>query len=327
MGVYPVCLLASRAAWWVRCWLGCGVGAYLIASAALAATPVTLVTYRAAESALDRRNDYTIAVLKLALDKTRDEYGDYLLQPSLPMNTARARQALLTNSYENFIVKFSYDPELERAGLKRGGFEPDLDITSYRICFTRRTLLPELSQIGSLQALRPFSHGQGSGWQDVTILRHNGFAVQEVGQYESLFKMVASGRFDLFCRGINEAMPELQSHQSLPQLALDSHLLLYYPLPRFFYTNARHSALLQRVDRGLEQAFVDGDLQKLWLSFYADGIRAAQLDKRQLLVLQNPGLEALADSRRISYDPFSQQFRWRLFATPRKPTVTSAPEE
>ena len=162
MGVHPVCLLASRAAWWVRCWLGCGVGAYLIASAALAATPVTLVTYRAAESALDRRNDYTIAVLKLALDKTRDEYGDYLLQPSLPMNTARARQALLTNSYENFIVKFSYDPELERAGLKRGGFEPDLDITSYRICFTRRTLLPELSQIGSLPALRPFSHGQGS---------------------------------------------------------------------------------------------------------------------------------------------------------------------
>ena len=130
MGVHPVCLLASRAAWWVRCWLGCGVGAYLIASAALAATPVTLVTYCAAESALDRRNDYTIAVLKLALDKTRDEYGDYLLQPSLPMNTARARQALLTNSYENFIVKFSYDPELERAGLKRGGFEPDLDITS-----------------------------------------------------------------------------------------------------------------------------------------------------------------------------------------------------
>ena len=326
MDEHPVCQLVNRtgrAAWIVGCWLG----PYLVAGSASAATPVTVVTYRAAESALDRRNDYTIAVLKLALDKTRDEYGDYVLQPSLPMNTARARQALLTNSYANFIVKFSYDLELERAGLKRGGFEPDLDITSYRICFTRRTLLPRLQQIDSVQALRPFSHGQGSGWQDVTILRHNGFAVQEVGQYESLFKMVASGRFDLFCRGVNEAMPELQSHQNLQELALDSHLLLYYPLPRFFYTNARHSALLQRVDRGLEQAFVDGDLQKLWLNFYTNSISAAKLDQRQLLVLQNPGLEALANSRRISYDPFSQQFRWLLFATQRQPTVTSAPEE
>lgn len=326
MGVRPVCQFVSRAgraAWIVGCW----IAPCLVAGSVPAATPVTVVTYRAAESALDRRNDYTIAVLKLALDKTRDEYGDYVLQPSLPMNTARARQALLNNSYENFIVKFSYDQGLERAGLVRGGFEPDLDITSYRICFTRRTLLPELSQIGSLQALRPFSHGQGSGWQDVTILRYNGFAVQEVGQYESLFKMVASGRFDLFCRGINEAMLEQQSHPEINELALDSHLLLYYPLPRFFYTNSRYSALLKRVDRGLEQAFVDGDLQKLWLSFYADSIHAAQVDRRHLLVLQNPGLEALGNSRRISYDPFSHQFRWLLFATPRKPTVTSTPEE
>lgn len=55
--------------------------------------------------------------------------------------------------------------------------------------------------------------------------------------------------------------------------------------------------------------------------------RAAQLDQRQLLVLENRGLEALANSRRISHDSFSQQFRWLLFATQRKATVPSAPEE
>ena len=50
-------------------------------SEAMAATEVA---YRAAESRLDRRNDYTFtfAVLRLALEQTCQEYGDFVMHPA-----------------------------------------------------------------------------------------------------------------------------------------------------------------------------------------------------------------------------------------------------
>ncbi len=47
------------------------------------------------------------------------------------------------------------------------------------------------------------------------ILRENGFQVREVSEYESLFKMVAGKRFDLFCRGTNELLSEWETHKSI----------------------------------------------------------------------------------------------------------------
>ena len=54
---------------------------FLPLSEAMAATEVT---YRTAESRLDRRNDYTFtfAVLRLALEQTRREYGDFVMRPA-----------------------------------------------------------------------------------------------------------------------------------------------------------------------------------------------------------------------------------------------------
>ena len=54
---------------------------FLPLSEAMAATEVA---YRAAESRLDRRNDYTFtfAVLRLALEQTCQEYGDFVMHPA-----------------------------------------------------------------------------------------------------------------------------------------------------------------------------------------------------------------------------------------------------
>ncbi len=48
------------------------------------------------------------------------------------------------------------------------------------------------------------------------ILQRAGFKVQEVEGYEQLFKMVARGRFALFCRGINELPQEKLNHRDVP---------------------------------------------------------------------------------------------------------------
>ncbi|MEZ7861384.1 MAG: hypothetical protein QMB40_03215 [Aeromonadaceae bacterium] len=52
---------------------------FLPLSEAMAATQVA---YRAAESRLDRRHDYTFAVLRLALEQTCQEYGDFVMRPA-----------------------------------------------------------------------------------------------------------------------------------------------------------------------------------------------------------------------------------------------------
>ena len=66
------------------------------------------------------------------------------------MNTSRAMQELVKGSYPNFIIKMSYSPEYEHSGALRGSYELDLGVTGYRVCFTRKALLPELARQKSL---------------------------------------------------------------------------------------------------------------------------------------------------------------------------------
>ncbi|MCD8547996.1 MAG: hypothetical protein LRY38_06140 [Aeromonadaceae bacterium] len=288
---------------------GCCLRLLLLWCLAPACQAVTLFTYRPGETASDVRTAFTTALLELALEKTRPQYGDFQLVSAPAMNTARALAELKKGSQPNFMLKMSYDPKLEASGLLRSKLDVDLDIIGYRACFTRTSLLPSLAQVHNLTQLQQFSHGQGSGWVDSQILAANGFKVVTVGQYESLFRMVATGRFDLFCRGINELQGEWQAHRQLAGLAVEPSLLLYYPLPRFFYANPRDAAGLQRVEEGVRLALADGSLQHLWLSHYGPSVTFAQPAQRRLFRLHNPLLPPdLLPAEQPRFDPLLGDF-------------------
>lgn len=254
---------------------------------------VTTFVYRSAETLHDTRNGYDMALLRLALEKTRDVYGEFELLPSPVMNTTRVLKALQQGTYPNFIIKMSYSPEYEHQGLLRGGYELDLGIVGYRVCYTRRALLPQLASRTTLAAWQLLSYGQGTGWMDVDILRANEFLVAEVPNYKNLFPMTAMGRFDLFCRGINEIPDELAEIKRYPEIVLEPMMMLYYDLPRFFYANPRDSAGLERVEKGIRLAAADGSLQQLWLHFNQPGIDYVHPAQRQLFRLKNPLLKDL----------------------------------
>ncbi len=253
-------------------------------------------TLRSPESAADVRGRYTQQLLLLALEKTRPEFGDYAVSFTPPMNTARAIAALKKHHYDNFIAKLSYDPLLEQAGLTRGQTDIDLDITGYRVCFTRKALLPELAKITSLESLRRFTHGQGQGWADVQILKANGFTVRENSEYENLFKMAAAGSVDLFCRGVTEVADEMRAHGDIPDLVIEPELLLYYPLPRYLYVNNMDKTALRRIEKGIDLARQDGSWMRLWLENYADSLELVNIAHRRRLVLENPLLQGLAQT-------------------------------
>lgn len=271
----------------------------------LASTKETLFTYRAAESESDARFNYDTSLLRLALENTIDSDGPYRLVPSPIMNFARARIYVEKNQLPNFIVKYSYQHDFKNRNMSFVPFPVDLGIVGLRVCFAHPEVVNQLAQVDNIQDLQRFTHGQGIGWTDSEILRHNGFDVTMTTQYESLFLMVANRRFDLFCRGANELLEEFTMHRHIENLSYDKAITISYPLPRFFYTNSANTEALDRIHRGLMTAYNNGSLQELWLKHYKASVDFAQLDRRKVFAIENPFVDGLDfDYSRFFYNPF-----------------------
>ena len=266
-------------------------------------TAETVVTVRAPESPTDKRYDYDNAVIKLALDKTVAKYGTYRIALSPVLSYAQATDALFNNSLNNFVMKASYDQNFsQHAAFVE--FPVDLGIVGYRVCFTSQANKERVAQVQTLDDLKQLTHGQGTGWADVEILRQNGFTVREVSHYQSLFLLTAHGSFDLFCRGTNELLPEYEEFKKFPDLTYNETFSLAYPLPRFFFTAKENQELIKRLDEGIKMAYADGSLQQLWLSNYQDSINFVRLDKRKIFYIDNPLLKGLSDNyKKYMYKP------------------------
>ncbi|VXA87731.1 ABC-type amino acid transport substrate-binding protein [Aeromonas veronii] len=285
------------------------LAAALLCMLSLTGQAATRFTHISPESERDPRTTYDRELLRLALDKTRDQFGDYLLEPAPPMTKARERLSMQLDSYPNLFVMDSYSSTREDLGLAYVRFPIHLGIVSYRICFVSPQQKAAVSKVTDLKGLRQFTFGQGKGWLDVDILRYAGMEVVEVEGYEKLFKMVARGRFDLFCRGVSELRSEQLTHKEMTDLLVDDALLIYYPLPRVFYTNPNNREALKRVERGLQLAWQDGSLQALWRKSFGSAIAFAKLSQRRLLRLDNPFLDGISfDYRPYFYNPQTDRF-------------------
>lgn len=282
--------------------LQAALGWLLCSTVAAAELQVTLTS---PQTGLDPRTSYNGLVLALALDKTRAEYGDYRLEITPFMNTARAIQETRKGRFPNQILMTSFQNRLLAEGLDYARFPVDYGVTGYRICFVSPQASAAVGKAGNLGELRKFTIGQGTGWADSEILRFNGFTVYEAGQQESLFLMVAAGRFDLFCRGINELEPELNRYkQDIGALEYDRSMALSYPLPRFFFASKHNRALLERITRGLQIAHQDGSLRKLWLAQFGSALRFANLKQRRIFELKTPNIDLIDfDYRKYYFDP------------------------
>ncbi|MFQ2343711.1 hypothetical protein ACK317_16295 [Aeromonas dhakensis] len=268
-----------------------------------------IVTYVSPESDRDLRSLYGQQLLQLALEKTRDSFGDYELRPAPSMSRTRLRQVLQYNLYPNLLAIDSFPRPEGSHDLDYVRFPVDLGILGYRICFVSPKQQQAVARVRTLSDLQQFIHGQGRGWQDADILRAAGFKVQEVDGYERLFKLVVRGRVDLFCRGANELLSELDTHKDLGPLMVDQHLALYYPFVHLFYSHKENQRALRRIRAGLQLAWQDGSLQALWLKTYQPALAFARLDQRQLFRLDNPLLQGLDfDYHPYLYDPLTQRF-------------------
>lgn len=278
----------------------------LLFSSAVSAEMVVSLT--APISAADTPQLYTHALTKLALEKTRAQYGDFRIQ-AIPVATrSRSLANLSNNVFSNTLIETTYDEKLTEAGrLTFINFPIDGGIVGYRVCFVNPAIKDEVKKISSLEQLQKYRFGQGAGWSDSIILRHNGFKVSEFSSYEGLFKMVAAGRIDFFCRGANEIISEQRMFSKIKNLMVDDNFLLAYSLPRFFYLNSANTLLNERMNAGLTMAYEDGSFARLWREYYKPDIDALKLHQRILFHLENPLLKNIpADYQRYVIDPFDR---------------------
>ncbi len=235
---------------------------------------------------------YEKELIRQALERTREEYGDYSLELDRQLRSQERLAREITNGEGLHILNgpgWSFTPSEEDAidtriipiPLAKG-------LLGYRQCIIRRDNRKKFDEIDSEAELKQFTMGLGQGWLDNSILRHNGFKVIEAPDLNKLYYMLKRRRFDCLPLGIGEAKGSLAEHDQNGELMIAENLLLFYPLPVYMQVGGKNSPLAQRMEQGLTELLQDGTLDRLFHAHYQDEIQQMQSPEIRVFRLENP---------------------------------------
>lgn len=287
-------------------WLALALGLAALPAATPAGEPMTYV-YHAPESALDQRYLYHWEILRTALERTRGRWGPFRMVESEPMTERRQRFELESASGKLTVMYLSTVPELEER-LIPVRIPVDKDLGGYCVLLVRREDRHRFEGVRSVSDLRRFKIGLGYGWIDVDILRANGFEVVTGSSYEGLFEMLVHRRFDAFLRAATEVLDEVAQHRAaLPDLFIEESLVLFYPLPMYFWFPRTDEGrrLAARAEEGMREMIADGTFDAIFDRYQRRKIEGLRLKQRRILRIENPflGPETPLADRRLWFDP------------------------
>lgn len=263
------------------------------AGLALAAEPMRYI-HPPPESGADVRMNYYWELLQAALEETTPKWGPYQISMSPKVISAARAELLLAASSDVTITVRTTSTEREKT-LLAVMIPLDKGLTGYRLFLTKTNTQARLSQVRTLQDLKQFSIGQGINWIDADILRNAGLNVVTGPNYDSLFAMLEANRFDLFSRGINEIGMEFNFATGRhSDLAIEKNLMLYYPLPRYFFFSRTPEGerLARRFEEGLRMLIKNGKFDKRYQAFKRSILVDLQLAGRRIFRISNPYLSA-----------------------------------
>ncbi len=242
-----------------------------------------------------KRDDYQIAALRLAMEKTEPRWGAFRIhRVALPLSTSRVRAEMIHGELINVHVA-PWRPPLKdprqapyslrvNVGLLGG-------LMGCRSLFIRAEEHARFKAITDEQALRQLTIGQGRGWFDGEVLRENQLQVEDSGDVSTLFRMLRGKRFDLVAMSMLEVdalgqQPELARHgiEVLPEL------MLFYPLPLIAYVSLATPQLATRLEQGLRLAQADGSLERLGQQHFQAELNRVRAKNPRVFVLKNAAL-------------------------------------
>jgi hypothetical protein len=232
--------------------------------------------------------EYRWKLLELALSHTQKEGDEPFRLVPYAEDITQNRGMFLLQSGELDVIALGTNVEREarmlpvKIDILRG-------IIGFRLLVIRVADQARIAGMDEPAIRQQLTFGLNSQWADLPILQGNGFTVLTSASYENLFGMLASGRFDAFTRGLNEARRELdQRKQIYPQLAVEKTKALYFPYPVYFWVSKTNTALARRIERGLKLSLADGSFRKLFETYHAAEIEMLAGEKRLVIRLRNP---------------------------------------
>ncbi|MBV8466203.1 MAG: transporter substrate-binding domain-containing protein [Burkholderiales bacterium] len=263
------------------------------AAACLMAVPVsaapaeTVVRYTPTLEIYQYRWD----LLRLALEHTKATDGPYRLVPSYTAGElTQSRTMVMLEQGDLDVLTFGSNAERE-AKLLPVRFDILRGMLGYRVLLIRDGDQARFNGLDEASFRKTMTLGFNSQWADLDILRSNGYQVVTSPGYDSLFAMLAAGRFDAFPRGLNEAETELQQQaKAYPTLREEQTLALYMEYPVYFWVRKGNTALADRIERGLKLALADGSYKRLFQSYHAKEIAQIKREHRRVFRLRNPAL-------------------------------------
>lgn len=243
-----------------------------------------------AESELDVRQQYPLAVLKEALMQSKEKYGEFQVEHLNEfLNNKQKLMEVRDGDRINLIMAMT-SPDWEyltipiRIPIRRG-------IANYRLLVINQKYAKHFDHVQTLVDLKAFSIGIQKEWILNGIIEGEGFNIVEGLSYDAMFRMLNRMRFDYIPRGINEAYSEISLRKDeLKDLMIEPRLALYIPQPYYIFVSPKHPELAERVTYGLEKMITQGILQKMFEEHYGDFIKQADLANRTIIQVGNKHL-------------------------------------
>ena len=251
---------------------------------------IDIVTVNVGESKDDSRILFKNELVKLALDITKEEYGEYkIVTNPNRMNIARAFREL--EKGKNLSLTFAHTrPEFEQMANPirvsiRGG------IDSYRLLVIRKGQQALFNGVKTLEDLQQRKVGLSPNWTTHKIMAENGFNIVDTPNYASMFRMLEQGRFDFMPRAINEVYDELALYKPIDEgIEVLPNIALYIPSVSYMFVSRSQPRIFQRLNSGLHATSINGDLSKLTDKYYKTFITRAKLQNRRIITIQSSQL-------------------------------------
>ncbi len=234
--------------------------------------------------------DYYLVIIDAALKATESTYGPYQLVFTQEQLSSERKHDLLVVGEKVNIDRLVGFPNQSgpRKGLIRIGMPVLNGFMGYRILLIRKEDQPRFSNIKTLEELHKLPMGFGKGWEG-HVYKYNGFSVAEPLNMTLLLKMLAGKRYFF----VPLSVIEIDDHyaidgKSVDNLVPEQTLLIYMPLPVYFYVSPEQPVLADRLTVGLKYLQENGQLDAIFKAHFGERLKRLNLSGRTLIELTNP---------------------------------------
>lgn len=234
--------------------------------------------------------DYYLALITAALNATESSHGAYqLVFTKEPLSSERKHELLVVGEKMNVDRLVGFPTQKgARVGLIRVAVPLLNGFMGYRVLLIRKEDQSRFRSIKTLSELAQLPMGFGKGWEG-HVYKHNGFSVAEPLTMTSLLKMLAGKRYFF----VPLSVIEIDDHYEIEgarveNLVPEQTLLIYMPLPVYFYVSPEYPALAERLTAGLTYIKESGKMDAIFKEHFGTRLHRLRLSERTLIELSNP---------------------------------------